>query len=350
MMNRKRVVRGVLALVLVVAIAAGVVWWRRRQQQTAPPAQLQVYGNIDIRQIQLAFNDTGRIVQLQVQEGDRVKAGQLIAGMDAVRYRDAVAQAAGQVAAQQQALARLLAGSRPEEIAQARAQLASAEAALRNATQTFHRIQLLNQSQVVSRQQFDDAQASLRAAQANRDAAQQVLTLAVKGPRKEDIDAARAQLRANEAALQLARRQLTDTRLYAPSDGVIQDRILEVGDMAFPQTPVFTMALTNPVWARAYVPEPQLGQVQEGLRAEIRTDGGRSYPGWVGFISPTAQFTPKSVETPELRTQLVYQIRVYACNPNGELRLGMPVTVVIPLHQKAPAVRAANPCDAAGGK
>lgn len=347
--QRKQVVRMVLVLALVVAAGAVIAWWRRQDRHAAAPAELHLYGNIDIRQIQVAFNDTGRLLRLDVQEGGRVKKGQLIAEMDPVRYRDAVAQSAAQVAAQRQVLARLLAGSRPEEIAQARAQLASTEAALRNAAQTFHRIQLLNQSRVVSRQQYDDAQAALRGAQANRDAARQVWTLAVKGPRKEDIDAARAQLHADEAALQLARRQLGDTRLYAPADGVIEDRVLEVGDMAFPQTPVYTLALTNPVWVRAYLPEPQLGMVREGTPAEIRTDSGQTYSGWVGFVSPTAQFTPKSVETTELRTQLVYQIRVYACNPDGGLRLGMPVTVAIPLDQPA-RVSTARPCSGKEGQ
>lgn len=344
--ERKNMGRVILVLALILASGAGVAWWRQTRKPAAP-AELLLYGNIDIRQIQLAFNDTGRVLRLHVREGERVTKGQLIAEMDAVRYQDSVAQTTAQVAAQQQVLARLVAGSRPEEIARARAQLAAADAAWRNAAQTFHRVQQLNQSLVISRQQFDDAQAALRAAQANRDATQQAWTLAVKGPRKEDIDAARAQLRANQAARQLAQRQLADTRLYAPADGIIQDRILEPGDMAFPQTPVYTLALTNPVWVRAYVPEPQLGVAREGRPATIRTDSGQTYDGWIGYVSPTAQFTPKSVETPELRTQLVYQIRVYACNPDGGLRLGMPVTVAIPLDRAARVVSAV-PCAGRG--
>nr|WP_305910312.1 efflux RND transporter periplasmic adaptor subunit [Methylomarinum sp. Ch1-1]MDP4523002.1 efflux RND transporter periplasmic adaptor subunit [Methylomarinum sp. Ch1-1] len=126
-----------------------------------------------------------------------------------------------------------------------------------------------------------------------------------------------------------------DAHLYAPDDGVIQNRMLEPGDMADAQTPVFTLALTDPVWARVYASETDLGKLRPGMVAEIRSDSfpDQAYQGWVGYISPTAEFTPKAVETVELRTSLVYQVRVYACNPKHQLRLGMPVTVSIKLIQ-----------------
>ncbi len=114
---------------------------------------------------------------------------------------------------------------------------------------------------------------------------------------------------------------------------MIQDRLLEPGDMASPQKPVFTLALDDPVWVRAYVSETDLGRIRPGMKAEITTDSfsDKRYEGWIGFISPTAEFTPKTVETPEVRTKLVYQVRVFARNPQGELRLGMPAVVMIPL-------------------
>ena len=116
--------------------------------------------------------------------------------------------------------------------------------------------------------------------------------------------------------------------------------------MAGPQTPALTLAFTGPVWARVYLPEPDLGRVAPGFRAFIRTDSypDKAYEGWIGYIAPTAEFTPKTVQTPELRTRLVYSLRVYACNPGGELRLGMPVTVEIPLHQNPPPGRGSEPC------
>jgi HlyD family secretion protein len=361
-----------------------------------------LYGNVDIRQVQLAFNDSERIDKLLVDEGHAVHAGQLVAQLVPQRYRDAVARDEANVAAQQQAVARLLAGSRPEEIAVARADVGAAQADvgyaqadigsaqadvgaaqadvdaaqanLTNAELLYRRQQTLAEKQYVSLQVRDDAHRALLAAQAElagkqqtlaakrkalaakqealtarqqaAAAKQQVLQLAVVGPRKEDIAAAQATLKSDVAALALAQKELADTQLYAPADGVIQSRILEPGDMATPQTPVFTLALDNPLWVRAYLPEPEMGKVALGMRAWVETDTfpGQRFPGWVGFISPVAEFTPKNVETTQLRSQLVYRVRVYACNPDHRLRLGMPATVVIPLVSNPPHAIPAQPC------
>ena len=338
--KKKRVV----AALLLLAVGGAAAYWFTRSH--APSDVVTIYGNIDIRQVQSAFNDDGRILDLKVQEGDRVQKGQLLAELDPVRFQDAVAKDQGQVAAQEQVLARLLAGSRPEEIAEARADVASAQATLSNAEITWQRQQTLAAEQYVPKQSLDNAAAALKTARANLDHAQQALILAIKGPRQEDIAAARHQLQADQAALSLAQRELVDNKLYAPEEGVVQDRILEPGDMVNPQTPVFPLALDNPVWVRAYLPEKSLGQVRLGMKAWIESDSfpGKRFPGWVGFISPTAEFTPKTVETTELRTELSYRVRVYACNPEHRLRLGMPVTVEIPLRDNMPQSLPAQPC------
>ena len=114
--------------------------------------------------------------------------------------------------------------------------------------------------------------------------------------------------------------------------------------MASPGVPAFTMALSNPLWVRAYVPETYLGRLHLGMEASITTDSypAKLYAGWIGYISPNAEFTPKNVETPELRTRLVYQVRVYVCNPKNELRLGMPATVSIALNQPISASQIAG--------
>ena len=332
-MNKAKLLR--ILMVLVVLGAAAAFGYRYLQKQEAPGNLLHLFGNVDIRQIQLAFHDSGRIDRILVQEGQRVQEGELVAELDPVRYEAAAAQAGGQVAAQRELLARLLAGSRPEEIAQARARVKAAEARLREAEATHRRTRILAGSQYASQQQLDNAEAALNTARASLDGEQQALTLAVKGPRQEDIDGARAQLRAYEAAFEKAKEELADTKLYAPEAAVVQARILEPGDMATPQAPVFTLALDNPIWVRAYVSEPDLGKIAQGMRAEVRTDSfpNKTYRAWIGTISPTAEFTPKQVETTELRTKLVYRLRVYVCNPQNELRLGMPADVLIPLNQ-----------------
>lgn len=334
-----------LASAVVVIVAAAAVYWYGQRAQPAAD-RLTLFGNIDIRQVQLAFNDAGRVVALPVQEGDAVHKGQIVARLDPARFQDVVDRAQAALRAQQSGLARLRAGSRPQEIAEARAGVEAAQAALANARITYRRQQTLVQSDFLPRQSLDNATQSLRTATANVQRARQALSLALQGPRKEDIAAAEAQVQADKAALALAQRQLADTTLRAPDDGVVENRILEVGDMAAPQTPVMTIALNNPVWVRAYVPETELGRIAPGMRANIVSDSfpGQSFTGWIGFMSPTAEFTPKSVETTELRAQLVYRARVYACNPSGRLRLGMPVTVQVPLRDNAPRKVPANVC------
>lgn len=348
-MNRKKIIRLVVIL-LILALAAGA-WWYHGARQTEPDNRLTLYGNVDIREADLAFNNSEHIDRLLVQEGERVRQGQLLATLHSERMAASLAAAEARVASRQAALARLETGSRPEEIRQARADVAAAKARLADASASHKRIKDLVARKVASQQQLDDARTALDTARAQLKVAQEALALAVEGPRSEDIEEARAALKAEQAQLALAREVLKDASLYAPSDGVIRNRILEPGDMVTPQTPVFTLAMTSPVWVRSYLPEARLGQVSPGMKAAISTDSypGKSYPGWIGFISPTAEFTPKNVETPELRTRLVYQLRVYVCNPQDELRLGMPATVTIPLDQPKPAPGQSIPdCTAQG--
>ena len=330
-MNKKKIRNGIVLLLVAGLIAGGV--YRLRQRENAPEGVMKLYGNVDIRQSRLAFYDIGRIKRLLVREGDVVKPGQLLAEIDSVRYEMSVKEAEGNVNAQKQVLARMVAGSRPQDIETARERVKAAEAVLQVTEVTYERIKKLVEGKYVPQQQLDDVTAKLKTARADLKAAEEGLMLAVIGPRKEDIAAAEARLKGYQATLALARQKLADTKLYAPSAGVIQDRIMEPGDMASPTTPVFTLALVRPLWVRAYVPEPSLGKIIPGMKAQITTDSfsGKIYKGWIGYISPTAEFTPKNVETPDLRTRLVYQIRVYVCNPNNELRLGMPATVTLRL-------------------
>ena len=301
---------------------------RRSGDRSAP---LTLYGNVDIREVQLAFQDAGRIRALPVDEGARVAAGQVVAELDPTRYQLELQRLNGEVAAQTQVLARLRQGSRPQEVARARAAAASARASLADAETQLARKQQLRTTNRISVQEVDTARTRVETLQANLRAAEEEVSLVVEGPRTEDIAAAEASLAALEAARDLAAQRLEDTRLLAPASGVIRNRILEPGAMAAPGAPVFTLALTDPLWVRAYISEPDLGLVHEGMRAEVRTDTlpDKTYQGWVGFISSTAEFTPKTVETTELRTKLVYRARIFVCDPQEELRLGMPVTVTL---------------------
>lgn len=334
----------VALLVLVGGGAAGGAAWWWQSERAQPASSLVLHGNVDIRQVELAFNSSARIEQMLAHEGDRVQKGQLLAVLDTRRLKIAVAQAEAQVAAQRQVVARNEAGSRPEEIRKARADAEAARVDAINA-ERIHRRQLeLVAQHFVSQQQADNAKADAEAARAKVKSADETLRLVRAGPRKEDIEAARATLRAFEEAAAIARRDLEEASLYAPSAGVIQNRVLEPGDMASPQKPVYTLALDEPLWVRAYLSEPDLGKVRPGMIAAVSTDSfpDKRYRAWVGFVSPTAEFTPKSVETREVRTALVYQVRVFVCPPHEELRLGMPATVTIPFDQPAPAPQASG--------
>ncbi|MCG6897868.1 MAG: efflux RND transporter periplasmic adaptor subunit [Thiocapsa sp.] len=335
---------------LLIAAGAGAYWWTQGGDAPKSESELTLYGNVDIREVNMAFGTTEHIGELLVEEGERVKAGQVLGRLETGKLEAAVAAAEAQAAAQEQTLGALRAGSRSQEIRRARAQADALKAKARTAQITFQRQQKLARQKLVAPEDLDQARAAADAAEAEAEAAEQTYGLAVAGPRAEEIAYAEAQLRAQRAKLALAREQLADATLKAPATGIVRERILQPGDMASPQTPALTLALMNPLWVRAYVPEPDLGRIVPGARATVTTDSfpGKVYRGWVGFISPTAEFTPKNVETPDLRTRLVYQVRVFVCNPDDELRLGMPATVTIPLDQPGPgawpAPDGADPC------
>jgi HlyD family secretion protein len=329
-----------LLIPLLLAAAAGGYWLLHGREGVDGGGDLTLYGNVDIREANLAFNASEHIREILVQEGDRVERGQILARLQTKKLEATVAAAEAALQAQGQALARLQAGSRPEEVRRAHAQLDALKARARTAQITYERQQTLASQKLVAQEDLDQARAAADAAEGEMQAAEESYALAVAGPRTEDIAQARAELAAREANLRLAREQLADATLTAPTTGVIRDRLLEPGDMASPQNPVLTLAVMDPLWVRAYIPEPDLGRVAQGMAAEVRTDSfpGKVYRGWVGFISPSAEFTPKNVETTDLRTRLVYQVRVFVCDPLGELRLGMPATVTILSGQASPGV------------
>lgn len=326
-----------LAVIAVLAIAAALAWWLLAAKPN--PHNLILYGNVDLRQISLAFNSSERVEQMLATEGDQVKANQVLAALDTTVLTLRLARAQAQTNVQQQALQSLEAGSRPEEIAQARAETAAAQARADQARQQYQRLRdatARTKGQAVSREQLDAARADQAVALAQLNRANKALELAIAGPRQEAIGQARAQLAAAQADLALVRQQLADAKLKAPADATVRSRLLEPGDMASPQRPAYTLALTSPKWVRAYIPETELGNVQPGQAARVLTDSHpeQALPGRVGYISSVAEFTPKTVQTEDLRTSLVYEIRINVDDPDNRLRLGMPVTVSLPRPDK----------------
>jgi HlyD family secretion protein len=329
-------------LITVSIVAAFLVWGM--MQRDSAPMHLTLYGNIDLRQVQLSFNNSERITAVLVQEGDRVRQGQLLARLDTARLEPQLAQAQAQAAAQLQVVKRLRSGSRPEEIAQARANLQAAQADLANARQQYERWKSaaeISAGRAVRQQDVDNARTAMQVAEARLAVVQKTLDLSVAGPRREEVNENEARLKAFEAQASMLRQQLEDAQLIAPVDAVIRTRVMEPGEMASPQRPVFSLAVTDPKWVRAFISEPDLGKIKAGMAAAVEVDSfaGRRFEGWIGFISPVAEFTPKTVQTEELRTSLVYEVRVFVKDPADELRLGMPASVYLQLKDSEPGGR-----------
>lgn len=325
--------------VIVLALGAGLWWWHAHR--AADPNHLVLDGNVDIRQISLAFDGNGRVLQLRAEEGDTVKAGQVLGLLDTRTLALQAAQAQAQIEVQQQNLLRLQHGSRPQELAQARSRVAAAQASAAKAAQDLARLQDIaarTQGHGVSPQDLDSARSTAQVTRAQAEEQQQSLRLTELGPREEDIAGAEAQLKASQAQLGVLEHEIALGELVAPADASVRSRLLEPGDMATPQRPVFTLALTQPKWVRVYVSETQLALVKPGMGASVTTDTHPDQPvhGTVGYIASVAEFTPKNVQTEELRTSLVYEVRVLVQDAGNTLRLGQPATVRIDLATAQP--------------
>lgn len=319
----------------VICVGGALTWWFLHAKP--PTDTLTLYGNVDLRQVELAFNDSDRILSVDAQEGDRLVKGQVVARLDVSRLSPEVAQVAAETEAQRAVDTKMHAGNRPQEIAEAKAEWDAAVATAEDARSQYDRASRLFSAAAgqaaVSRQDVDNAKAAMDAADDKVAAALKAYELERIGFRREDVDQADAQLRADEAQLAVLKQELADATLVSPINGVVRARLMEPGEMASPQRPVFTIAETDPKWVRAYVSESDLPRVHPGMTAFVSVDGfpNRRFKGWVGFISSVAEFTPKTVQTPELRTSLVYEIRVFVTDPGDDLRLGMPATVTLEL-------------------
>ena len=341
----------ILLLVLLAAAGAGggYLW---QQQATAHDDGTRVYyGNVDVRQVSLAFDGQGRVTALHAEEGDRVRAGERLGELDTRTLALQAAQAEAQIEVQQETLRRLRNGARPQEIAQARSRVSAADTEATQAQKDFNRVQGVfdkTQGGAISAQDVERARSAVQVARARVAEQREALRLLEAGTRVEDIAAAEAQLRALEAQLALLHHQIAQGELIAPVDAVVRARLLEPGDMATPQHAAFTLALEQPKWVRIWLVEPDLGHIRPGMTATVTTDSHPDAPftGQVGYISSVAEFTPKAVQTPELRTSLVYEARVVIEDGADRLRLGQPATVrfsIAPLANETAAPATASP-------
>ena len=283
-------------IIILIIVAAGCgFYFNQKEKNGSQKENLTLYGNVDIRELSLGFRVAGRLEVMQLEEGDRVVPGQELAILDQGPFKDYLAVLAAQVR--------------------------ETEAALANAEKTYLRRASLVKNGSVAVSDYDDA-------------------LAQRDELKARLDTTRAQLAQSET-------RYNDSVLKTPSEGTILTRVREPGAIVGAGDVVYTVSLDNPVWIRTYVDEPNLGRVYPGQKVLVKTDSGRQYEGQIGFISPRAEFTPKTVETAALRTDLVYRLRVIVDAPDHGLRQGLPVTVN--LREKVGAEYATDPAPVGNG-
>lgn len=318
-----------IPILVLAAAGAGTLIYRR---SVAAAQNGTLYGNVDIREASLAFRVGGRVLAVQVDEGAAVKAGDVLALLDPEPLQNALAVSEAAEAGLRERNGMLHRGYRAEDVEQARARLLSAQAVLAEAERQLARQRTLAPEGAAPQKALDAALSGRDQAAAQARVAQEQARSATSGYRREEVAESDAQLRQAQAQVATQRLALKDAALTAPSDGVILTRAVEKGSMVQNGTPAFSLSLTQPVWVRAYVGETQLGRFGPGTRVLLHTDArpDRPYHGVVGFVSPTAEFTPKPVETSDLRTSLVYRLRVVVADADAQLRQGMPVTVRLP--------------------
>jgi HlyD family secretion protein len=325
-MNRKRLI----PIVAVVVIGAVVAWLLLRGGQRA--STLSASGTVEATEADLGFNFAGQITSIAVQEGDKVKAGQVLARLDATELDARRAAAQAQAQAAQAMLRELERGARPEELAQAQAAERAARQRFEDAKRDYERAQRLVDGGAISQEALDKAQTAFDVAQAAYDQARQQRQLVEAGPRPERIAAQRAVLRQAQAAVRQVDANLAHAVVEAPFDGVVTVKHREEGETVGPGLPVVTVMNPGDRWIRIYVPENQVGRVSIGQKAAIRSDSypDREYDGVVTFIASQAEFTPRNVQTPEERVKLVYAVKVRITgDARQDLKPGLPADVTL---------------------
>jgi HlyD family secretion protein len=323
---KKGLIIAVLALVLV-----AVAIYLHRAPQSQDSGAIRISGNIELTEVQVSFKVPGRVLTREVDEGARVRRGDVVAKLEDVELREELRQAEADRDAAAATLAELEAGNRSEEIAQGEALLARAEAEADRVATDFARETALYQKEVIPKRELDAARAANDQAKASVRERRQALILLRKGARRERIDEARARLKGAQARVASAKERLGYAVLLAPSSGVVLSKSVEPGEQVAPGTPVVTIGDLEQCWLKGYIPETELGKVKLGQRARVTTDSypGKAFEGRISFISSEAEFTPKNVQTEKERVKLVYRIKISLTNPQMELKPGMPADAVI---------------------
>jgi HlyD family secretion protein len=294
-------------------------------RKTAEDGTIHASGHIEATEVRLAAKAGGRLLEAPLQEGDTVSAGDLVALLETIDAEHQLAQARANVDAADAQLRLLLAGSRAEDLRRAEDQMAQAQAELDAARRDLDRLSGLADRGSATEKSRDDAATRKEIAERSVAAAKAQLDKLVAGPRRQEIEAARAQRASAEAMVAAVEQQITDATVLAPSDGVVTTRIAEPGEVLPPGATIAVLTDIARPWLTVWIDEPSLSQVVLGQQVAVRVDGSdRTYEGTISFISPVAEFTPKNVQTPDERAKLVFRVKVRLDNPDGIFKPGMP--------------------------
>jgi HlyD family secretion protein len=314
-------------ILLFCTIFLGSCQWNNNPNSDA----IVLSGTLEAREIDLSFQVSGRMTDLLRDEGSTVQSGTVVAKLDDRDYTLALQQASATANAAKASLAALSAGTRRQEIRAAEANVEKAKAQLNYWKSEVKRVSFLVPKKLTTEEQLEQTQLQYEIALAGVDQAEQNLNLLKEGPRKEDIERAEQEYAARIEARELSKQQLSYTTLQSPVDGMVTLRLSESGEVVSPGQPVIRVAELANTWVRGYISETNLGRVRLGQPATITVDSypDKKFSGTLTFISPVAEFTPKTVETRELRVDLVYRIKVQVDNPEGLLKIGMPADIYL---------------------
>ncbi|WP_151949180.1 HlyD family efflux transporter periplasmic adaptor subunit [Aliarcobacter butzleri] len=291
---------------------------------------LTFYGNIDTRTVNVGFRFLGKIQNITKDEGEIAKKDEILVKLDTASLEKSLEELNEKIFASKLELSKLQTGYRQEEILEAKAAMEEAIENLNKTKDTYNRQANLFKTKSTSEENFTISQLNYKQALATLDKAKALYELRKNGYRDEDIKIQESNLKSLEIQAQKLKIDLNDSVIKAPVDGVILTRFKEIGAITNAGESILEIAKTDEFWVRAYIDEKNLGNIKPGLKMSIQTDSrSENYEGVIGFISPVAEFTPKNIETQELRADLVYSFRVIVKNPDDKIRQGMPVTLKI---------------------
>jgi HlyD family secretion protein len=318
--------RRYILIFLIAAGIAGLLFYLFTREKEGGNSYIKVSGNIEATEVDVGFKVSGRIVSRSVDEGDWVEKGKVLATLDDEDLRQRLEVAQATLKSAQARLEKLLAGSRPEEIREAAAALQQAQFDFENKKVNYERMKSLFERGVIPKDTLDNTEAAFKIAKAAVERAKENYELVKIGPRREDIEDARAQVEQAGANLKLIETQLSYTVLYSPISGVVLVKSGEIGEVVNPGTSILTLADIENVWLKAYIPETDLGRVKWGQEVIVTTDlePQKVYKGKISFISSQAEFTPKQIQTEKERVTLVYRVKIDIPNRDRELKPGMP--------------------------